>query len=143
MKIFNDRRGKALRSLDWKLYGAPMRVRAIRGATQLLADEPLEMASAVTELLSEIFEKNTLAKVDLVSILFTATEDLICDFPAAAARKLDLGDIPLICAREIPVPGALPRVVRVMVHAYSEKEHSEIRHIYMRGAEALRRDIAQ
>ncbi len=143
MKIFNDRHGKALRSLDWKLYGAPMRVRAIRGATQLLADEPLEMASAVTELLSEIFEKNTLAKVDLVSILFTATEDLICDFPAAAARKLDLGDIPLICAREIPVPGALPRVVRVMVHAYSEKEHSEIRHIYMRGAEALRRDIAQ
>ena len=143
MKIFNDRRGKALRSLDWKLYGAPMRVRAIRGATQLVADEPLEMASAVTELLSEIFEKNTLAKVDLVSILFTATEDLICDFPAAAARKLDLGDIPLICAREIPVPGALPRVVRVMVHAYSEKEHSEIRHIYMRGAEALRRDIAQ
>ncbi len=143
MKIFNDRHGKALRSLDWKLYGAPMRVRAIRGATQLVADEPLEMASAVTELLSEIFEKNTLAKVDLVSILFTATEDLICDFPAAAARKLDLGDIPLICAREIPVPGALPRVVRVMVHAYSEKEHSEIRHIYMRGAEALRRDIAQ
>jgi chorismate mutase len=143
MKIFNDRHGKALRSLDWKLYGAPMRVRAIRGATQLVADEPLEMASAVTELLSEIFEKNAIAKVDLVSILFTATEDLICDFPAAAARKLDLGDIPLICAREIPVPGSLPRVVRVMVHAYSEKEHSEIRHIYTRGAEALRRDIAQ
>ena len=126
-----------------KLYGAPMRVRAIRGATQLVADDQGEMALAVTELLTEIFEKNALAKVDLVSIFFTSTEDLVCDFPAAAARKLDLGDIPLMCAREIPVLGALPRVVRVMVHAYSGLSHAEIRHIYTRGAEALRRDIAQ
>jgi len=120
-----------------------MRVRAIRGATQLIADDSTEMASAVTELLSDIFQKNSLSKENLVSIFFTATEDLVCDFPAAAARKLDLGDIPLICAREIPVQGALPRVVRVMVHAYSDRSHSEIRHIYLRGAEALRRDIAQ
>lgn len=120
-----------------------MRVRAIRGATQLRADEEGEMAAAVTELLTEIFAKNGLKKEDMVSILFTATEDLICDFPAAAARQLDLGDIPLICAREIPVGGALPRVVRVMVHTYSERSHAEIKHIYMRGAEVLRRDIAQ
>ena len=120
-----------------------MRVRAIRGATQLRADNPDEMAEAVTELLREIFSKNALLKEDLVSILFTATEDLICDFPAAAARQLDLGDIPLICAREIPVSEALPRVVRVMVHAYSESTHTEIKHIYLRGAEVLRRDIAQ
>ena len=76
-----------------------MRVRAIRGATQLIADDSLEMASAVTELLSDIFQKNSLSKEDLVSIFFTATEDLVCDFPAAAARKLDMGDSPLICAR--------------------------------------------
>lgn len=120
-----------------------MRVRAIRGATQLQSDNSEEMAQAVTELLREIFAKNLLAKEDLVSILFTATEDLVCDFPAAAARQLDLGDIPLICAREIPVIGSLPMVVRVMVHAYSERSHEEIRHIYMRGAEVLRRDIAQ
>jgi chorismate mutase len=120
-----------------------MRVRAIRGATQLQADDQAEMALAVTELLTEIFQKNSLIKEDLVSIFFTSTEDLVSDFPAAAARKLDLGDIPLMCAREIPVIGSLPRVVRVMVHAYSERPHSEIRHIYARGAEALRRDIAQ
>lgn len=120
-----------------------MRVRAIRGATQLLVDDPAEMALAVTELLSEIFEKNSLTKSDLISIFFTSTHDLISDFPAAAARQLDLGDIPLICAREIPVPGSLPRVVRVMVHAHSERSHAQIRHIYTRGAEVLRRDIAQ
>jgi len=120
-----------------------MRVRAIRGATQLKADDPEEMASAVTELLAELFEKNGLIKADLISILFTSTEDLVCDFPAAAARKLDLGDIPLMCAREIPVVGSLPFVVRVMVHAYSERSHAEMKHIYKRGAEVLRRDIAQ
>jgi chorismate mutase len=119
-----------------------MRVRAIRGATQLREDNLEEMAQAVTELLREIFSKNALMKEDLISIFFTATEDLLCDFPAAA-RQLDLGDIPLICAREIPVVGALPKVVRVMVHAYSERSHAEMKHIYTRGAEVLRRDIAQ
>ncbi len=120
-----------------------MKVRAIRGATQLALDDQVEMSVAVTALLSEIFVKNSLHKDDLISIFFTSTEDLLSDFPAAAARKLDLGDIPLMCAREIPVIGSLPRVVRVMVHAYSQLSHSEIRHIYMGGAEALRRDIAQ
>ncbi len=120
-----------------------MRVRAIRGATQLSGDDPEQMALLVTELLSEIFEKNALLKEDLISILFTSTQDLVSDFPAAAARKLDLGDIPLICAREIPVVGALPYVVRVMVHAYSEGSHGDMKHIYKRGAEVLRRDIAQ
>jgi len=120
-----------------------MRVRAIRGATQLQNDDMSEMSEAVTSLLSEIFEKNQIVKEDLVSILFTATTDLRSDFPAAAARKLDLGDIPLICAQEIPVIGSLPRVVRVMVHAYSELSHAQIKHVYTRGAEVLRRDIAQ
>lgn len=120
-----------------------MRVRAIRGAIQLQRDDSEEMASAVTELLQEIFVKNGLLKADLISIFFTSTSDLLCDFPAAAARRLDLGDIPLMCAQEIPVSGSLPRVVRVMVHAHSELAHSEIKHVYARGAEVLRRDIAQ
>jgi len=120
-----------------------MRVRAIRGATQLQIDDPQEMAEAVTELLAELFEKNGLVKDDLISILFTSTPDLVCDFPAAAARKLDLGDIPLMCAQEIPVAGALAHVVRVMIHAYSDRSHEEMKHIYKRGAEVLRRDIAQ
>ena len=120
-----------------------MRVRAIRGATQLKSDDSKEMASAVTELLEDIFAKNGLSKESLISIFFTSTNDLVCDFPAAAARRLDLGDIPLMCAQEIPVAGSLPRVVRVMVHAHSELEHSQIKHVYVRGAEVLRRDIAQ
>ena len=120
-----------------------MRVRAIRGATQLQNDDVSEMSDAVTSLLSEIFEKNQIVKEDLISIFFTATTDLRSDFPAAAARKLDLGDIPLICAQEIPVAGSVPRVVRVMVHAYSPLDHAQIKHVYARGAEVLRRDIAQ
>ena len=124
-------------------YSPAMRVVAIRGATQLAADDVVEMADAVTELLTEMFERNSLAKEDLVSIFFTSTQDLVSDFPAAAARKLDLGDIPLMCAREIPVTGSLPRVVRVMIHAYSPLKHGEVKHLYMRGAEVLRKDIAQ
>ena len=120
-----------------------MRVKAIRGATQLSKDDPIEMAEAVTELLAELFAKNNILKDDLISIFFTSTRDLISDFPAAAARKLDLGDIPLICASEIEVKGSLSRVVRVMVHAHSELSHGQIKHIYKRGAEVLRRDIAQ
>jgi len=124
-------------------YSALMRVVAIRGATQLTSDDAGEMAVAVTELLTQMFEKNALSKDDLVSIFFTSTEDLLSDFPAAAARKLDLGDIPLICAREIPVQGSLPRVVRVMIHTYSSLTHAEVKHLYTRGAEVLRKDIAQ
>ncbi len=120
-----------------------MRVKAIRGATQLSADDPVEMAEAVTELITDLFAKNEIQKVDLISVFFTSTNDLTSDFPAAAARKLDLGDIPLICASEIPVAGSLPRVVRVMVHVHSDRSHEEIKHIYKRGAEVLRRDIAQ
>ena len=120
-----------------------MKIRAIRGATQLQSDDASEMKDAVTELLQEIFSKNELQKEDLISIFFTSTGDLRSDFPAAAARTLDLGDIPLMCAQEIPVANSLERVVRVMVHAYSPRSHAEIKHIYTRGAEVLRRDIAQ
>lgn len=120
-----------------------MKVRAIRGATQLEADTSEAMKDAVVELLVEIFRENEITTDDLVSILFTATPDIHSDFPAAAARTLDLGVVPLICAQEIDVAGALPLVVRVMIHAYSNRNHSEIKHIYRRGAQALRKDIAQ
>ncbi len=120
-----------------------MKLRAIRGATQLRADNVLEMEEAVVELLESIFRENELAVSDLVSILFTATPDLTSEFPAKVARTLDLGAVPLMCAVEIDVKGALPRVIRVMIHAYSARESLEITHVYTRGAEALRRDIAQ
>ncbi len=126
-----------------KGYGSGMKVRAFRGATQLTVDDAVEMESAVCELLEEIFSANQISHDDLISILFTVTPDLHSEFPAKTARSLNLGDVPLICALEIDVPAALPRVIRVMVHAYSDREKSEIRHIYRRGAEVLRRDIAQ
>lgn len=120
-----------------------MKVRAIRGATQLEVDSVEEMRSAVVDLLTTLFAENDISTDDLISILFTATPDIHSDFPAAAARTLNLGSIPLICAQEIDVSGALPRVVRVMVHAYSHHTHAEIKHIYRRGAQSLRKDIAQ
>ena len=120
-----------------------MKVRAIRGATQLSVDSAEEMKSAVVDLLSELFSANEIATDDLISILFTATPDIHSDFPAAAARTLDLGSVPLMCAQELDIEGALPLVVRVMVHAHSHRSVAEIKHIYRRGAVALRKDIAQ
>jgi chorismate mutase len=118
-------------------------MRAIRGATCLVADDAVEMSEAVLELLSEMFSRNGVELPDLVSILFTATPDLTSAFPAAAARSLNLADVPLICAQEIDVDGAMSRVIRVMVHVESALARADIKHVYLRGAEALRQDIAQ
>jgi chorismate mutase len=101
------------------------------------------MAAAVTELLTELMSRNDIAPDDLISVLFTATPDLHSAFPAAAARGVGLADVPLICAQEIDVIGAMERVVRVMVQVQTLKSRSEIKHVYLRGAEALRQDIAQ
>ena len=118
-------------------------VRAVRGATKLSADDPVEMTGAVVELLEQMLERNELTLADLISVIFTATPDLNSEFPAAAARTVGLGDVPLLCAQEIDVAGALPRVVRVMLHAESARSRAEIVHIYLRGAEVLRKDLAQ
>ena len=120
-----------------------MAVRALRGATCLSADDRDEMHDAVVELLSELLHRNAMTTDDLISIVFTATPDLHSEFPAAAARRLALGDVPLICAQELDVAGALPRVVRVMVHAETDLSRGEIVHVYLRGAEVLRKDLAQ
>jgi chorismate mutase len=120
-----------------------MNIRAIRGATCLERDDAAEMAEAVTELLLEVMLRNSIASDDLISVLFTSTPDLHSAFPAAAARGVGLSDVPLICAQEIDVAGAMERVVRVMVQAQTSKVRSEIKHVYLRGAEALRQDIAQ
>jgi chorismate mutase len=87
--------------------------------------------------------ENSVIKDDLVSIIFTATVDLTAQFPAAAARELGLGDVPLLCSVEIDVPDALPRVIRVLMHINSEKSLAQIKHIFLHGAAALRKDIAQ
>jgi chorismate mutase len=118
-------------------------VRAIRGATQLDADDREHLLTSVEELIRAILEQNDVRSEDLISMILTATPDLRSEFPAVAARALGIGDVPLICAQEIDVEGALPRVIRVMVHVHSERTRAEIRHVYLRGAAALRRDLAQ
>jgi len=120
-----------------------MRVRGIRGATQLEADSSAEMIDAVSALLSEMLSANRVKTEDLISIILTSTPDLTSEFPAVAARKIGLGSVPLLCAVEINVKGALPKVVRVLMHAHLDRDLSDIKHIYLRGAAALRKDLAQ
>ena len=120
-----------------------MPVRAIRGATQLAADDPAEMQEAVQELISTMLWRNGIDSDALVSIILTATPDLHSTFPATAARGLGLGDVPLLSAQELDIPGALPRVVRAMAHAEMEQPRREVKHVYLRGAEVLRQDLAQ
>ena len=120
-----------------------MSIKAIRGATCLQADTAAEMSGAVTELLTEILGRNSLTGDDLISVLFTATPDIHSAFPASFAREIGLTDVPLICAQELDITGALSLVIRVMAHAQTSATKSEIKHVYLRGAEVLRQDIAQ
>ncbi|MFK4069102.1 chorismate mutase [Streptomyces sp. NPDC029674] len=122
-----------------------MAVRAVRGAVQLERDAADHMAEQVGALLTAVIERNGLTPEDLISIWFTATPDLHSDFPAAAARGLGIGlaDVPLICAQEMDVDGAMPRVVRVLAHIDTDRPRSGITHVYLGAAAALRKDIAQ
>lgn len=96
--------------------------------------------SATEELVTEVIRRNGLRAEDMVSCIFTCTDDLDAEFPAVAARRLGLSAVPLLCAREIGVPGALPRVIRLLLHCYAD-EGSEPRHVYLREATALRADL--
>ena len=118
-----------------------MAVRAIRGATQVDADDREQVLEATRELVSTVLERNELEHDDLISILFTATDDLSSAFPAEAARRMGMGDIPLLCAREIPVVGSMPSVVRILMHFHTELGLREVTHVYLDGAERLRDDI--
>lgn len=120
-----------------------MNVRAIRGAIQVEKNAVEDIHAGVHELLEAILEANDLVAQDVISVIFTATPDLNADFPAAAAREIGFGAVPLICASEIDVPGALPGVIRVMMHCNTRAKAEEISHIYLKGAVALRRDLAQ
>ncbi len=96
--------------------------------------------AATDELMRALMERNELAAEDLVSCIFTLTDDLDAEFPALAARKMGLDHVPLLCSREIPVPGSMARVIRVLVHYYASEEHAPT-HIYLHGARALRSDL--
>ena len=117
-----------------------VRLRALRGATTVERNEPEAILHATEELVSAVMDRNALAADDLVSCIFTCTDDLDAEFPAVAARRLGLSAVPLLCAREIAVPSAMPRVIRLMVHCYAAPE-SEPRHVYLRDAVALRKDL--
>jgi chorismate mutase len=118
-------------------------VRAVRGAVQLDRDDAEHMHERVSELLTAILERNALEVDDLISVIFTATPDLHSDFPAVAARKLGIADVPLVCAQELDIEGAMPRVVRIMAHVETALAKSQVAHVYLGAAAALRRDIAQ
>ena len=120
-----------------------MAVRAIRGATQLEVDDRDHLLASVDELIRAVFEANDVDTDDLVSMIFTATPDLHSEFPALAARQLGIGDVPLLCTQELDIAGAMPRVIRVMLHVETALTKAEVRHVYLRGAAALRRDLAQ
>jgi chorismate mutase len=121
----------------------PRAVRALRGATTVDSDTPEQVTERVTTLLKEMFARNDVDHDDLISILFTATEDVSSIFPATAARTIGLGDVPLMCAREIAVPGSMPRCVRVMVHLESDKSRGELHHVYLEQAKSLRDDLPE
>lgn len=120
-----------------------MALRAIRGAIQLDVDEREHLLKSTAELIAKTMHANDLDASQLVSILFTATPDVTSEFPALAARELGLGDVPLMCFVEMNVKNAMPRVIRIMMYAQMEKARAEIQHVYLRGATALRLDLAQ
>ena len=107
------------------------------------ANERADILDGTTELVGEVMSRNSLAPDDVISVVFTATPDLNAEFPALAARKIGFHDVPLLCASEIAVPGAMPRVVRLLMHVETDKPRSAQVHVLQRGAVALRLDIAQ
>lgn len=116
------------------------RLFAVRGAVQAEANEAGAIAAATTRLMEELLERNELAPDSMVSCLFTTTDDLDAEFPAAAARNVGLESVPLLCCREIPVPGSMPRVIRAMVHYYAPVGHAPV-HTYLGDTRELRSDL--
>jgi chorismate mutase len=117
-----------------------MRLHALRGATTVEANEREQILAATDELMRELMERNALQPADVVNCIFTMTEDLNAEFPAVAARNIGFERVPLLCVREIDVPGAMPRVIRVLVQYHAPEGH-EARHVYLREARALRADL--
>ena len=116
-----------------------MKLVALRGAITVDSNDSESILEGTTELVREVMERNRLAPADMVSCIFTCTDDLNAEFPAVAARQLGLNGVPLLCAREMDVPGAMPRVIRILLHCYTGGV--EPQHVYLRDARALRRDL--
>jgi chorismate mutase len=117
-----------------------MRLFALRGANSVTANDADAILGATDVLMRELMQRNSLAPEAMVSCIFTLTDDLDAEFPAVAARRLGLDRVPLLCAREVSVPGSLPRVIRTLVHYYADENHQP-QHVYLGAARALRRDL--
>ena len=120
---------------------APLMVRGLRGATTVDTDSPDQVTERSQELIVALMKRNELAEDDIVSMLFTATADVTSIFPATAIREIGFGAVPLLCAAEIAVPGAMPRCIRVLLHIHTTKSKDEIHHVYLHGAQGLRDDL--
>ncbi len=118
-------------------------VRGIRGATTVDNNDAVEIREATQELLQMILAENALSTEDLVSAIFTVTPDLNADFPASSARAIGWELVPLLCATEIPVPSGLTHCIRVLLHANTTHSQSEIKHVFLRNAQALRKDLVR
>ena len=125
--------------------GGETRLIALRGATTLDHDSRDEVMARTTEMLSALLERNGLTAADIVSLMFTATDDIRSEFPAAAVREAGISDVPMICARELAIEGGsnIPLCVRVMAHVYSDRPREELRHAYLRDARQLRSDLPE
>lgn len=119
------------------------RLRALRGATTVAADDAGQIVAATVELLDEMMARNEVAHDDLVSMIFTTTPDLHAEFPALGARKAGISDIPLLCSQEIDVPGAVERCIRLLVHLYTDRDRSSLKHVYLGDARQLRTDLPE
>ena len=120
-----------------------MTIRAIRGATTLDVDDRDHLHERTTELVESVLRENAMTVDDLISVFFTCTPDIVSDFPAAAARAMGLGAVPLMCSVEMAVEGALGRTVRLMAHAELDRDRADVKHVYLHEAVSLRRDLAQ
>jgi chorismate mutase len=117
-----------------------LRLFALRGANSVQSNQSDDILAATDELMRELLDRNSLSAEDLVSCIFTLTDDLNAQFPALAARRMGLEHVPLLCAREIPVPGSMPKVIRVLVHYHASDDHRPA-HVYLHAARALRSDL--
>jgi chorismate mutase len=121
----------------------PPAVRALRGATTIDDDTVEQINERVQALVTAMLDRNGVSHDDLVSVIFTATDDVHAAFPAAAARAIGLGDVPLLCARELDVAGGTPRCIRVLMHLTTERARHELHHVYLQGARGLRDDLPE
>jgi len=120
-----------------------VRLRALRGAITCTEDTRDEINVKTKRLVTELLARNQLDHDDLVSVIFTATDDLTAEFPAAAARAVGLGDVPLLCARELGIEGSMPRCIRMLVHCYTDRSAHDLHHVYLEAARSLRDDLPE